>query len=176
VDGKVVKEIKNLNPESIDHISVIKDPDSEIAKKYHAKDGLIMITTKEGAELLSPKESKKVTDEAGASDDEPIFYVVEDMPEFPGGRDALKTYIYGNLEYPQSAKSKNIEGEVYVRFLVDELGKVRKEEIVRSSYEGFDEPALKVIRNMPDWKPGSQRGKAVKVWHVLAIKFTPPTK
>jgi TonB family protein len=176
VDGKVVKEIDKLDPQSIDHISVIKDPDSEAAKKYNAKDGLIMITTKEGAEVLSPRQTKEAVDASILNTDGDIFYIVEDMPQFPGGKDALKTYVYSSLEYPLSAKSKGIEGEVHVRFLVDEQGKVRKEEVVHSSYEEFNEPALKVIREMPDWTPGKQRGKAVKVWHVLPIKFTPPKK
>ena len=58
--------------------------------------------------------------------------------------------------------------------LLDTDGKPRQVEVLRSSYEGFNEPAMKVIREMPDWKPGIQRGKPVKVFHVLSIKFNPP--
>ena len=107
----------------------------------------------------------------GNESNEEVFYIVEDMPKFPGGTTALKTYIYTNLEYPEEAKKQGIEGEVTVRFLVNEKGEVEKSEVLRSAYKGFDEPALKVIRNMPDWKPGAQRGKPVKVWHVISIKF-----
>jgi TonB family protein len=171
VDGKVVDELEILDPNSIDHISVIKDPDSEVVKKYNAKDGVILVTTKEGAELLSPKEGKKVVDELGANDDGPIFYIVEDMPKFPGGKPALKSYIYSNLQYPEKAKKEGIQGEVQVRFLVNEKGQVVNGEVLRSSYKGFDAPALKVINEMPQWTPGKQRGKAVKVWHVTTIKF-----
>ena len=164
VDGKVVKEIDNLDSKTIHHMSVIKDPDSEVAKKYNAKDGVILITTLEGKET------------PGNEIDKEVFYIVEDMPSFPGGKSALKSYIYTNLDYPEKAKKEGIEGEVQVRFLVNEKGKVVNGEVLRSSYQGFDKPALKVITEMPDWTPGKQRGKAVKVWYVLSIKFDGSTK
>jgi len=172
IDGKVVDELEIHDPNSIDQISVIKDPDSELAKKYNAKDGVILITTKEGKLLHTPKESMELGKETlGNETDEPVFYIVEDMPMFPGGKPALKSYIYTNLEYPEKAKNEGIEGEVQVRFLVNEKGQVVNGEVLRSSYKGFDAPALKVINEMPDWTPGKQRGKAVKVWHVITIKF-----
>jgi len=102
---------------------------------------------------------------------EEIFYVVEDMPKFPGGTTALKTYIYTNLEYPAEAKKQGIEGEAIVRYLITEKGNPTDVEVLSSTYKGFDEPAMKVIREMPDWSPGMQRGKAVKVWYVIPIKF-----
>jgi TonB family protein len=172
VDGKVVREIDNLDPETIESISVIKDPDSEEVKKYNAKDGVILITLKDEKIVLSPKESMDTGKETlGNESDEPVFYIVEDMPKFPGGTPALKTYIYANLEYPEEAKKQGIEGEVFVRFLVNEKGNVVNSEILRSSYKGFDGPSLKVINEMPAWTPGKQRGKAVKVWYVVSIKF-----
>jgi TonB family protein len=65
----------------------------------------------------------------------------------------------------------NKKGEVIVRFLINEKGQAVNEEVLRSTYEEFDAPALKVIREMPDWTPGKQRGKAVKVWYIMSIKF-----
>jgi TonB family protein len=171
VDGKVVDAIDNLDSETIEKIDVYKDSDNPLVKKYNAKDGLVVITTKEGAKLLSPKEGKNVVDESWANDEGEVFYIVEDMPQFPGGTTALKTYIYTNLEYPEEAKKQGIEGEVTVRFLVNEKGEVEKSEVLRSAYKGFDAPALKVVSEMPDWTPGKQRGKPVKVWHVISIKF-----
>lgn len=176
VDGKVVEEIENLDPDQIDQISVYKDSDSEVVKKYNAKYGVVMITTKEGAKLLSPKEGKKEVDESVLSTEGEVFYVVEDMPRFPGGLPALKTYIYSNLEYPEKAKDQGKGGEVIVRFLINEKGEAVKAEVLRSSYSEFEAPALKVIKEMPDWTPGKQRGKAVKVWYVMSIKFDGSTK
>jgi len=163
LDGKVVKEIEGLDPETIESVNVIKDPDDPMMKKYNTKDGVILITTKEAAANENETENLEKDGE--------VFYVVEDMPQFPGGLPALKTFIYSNLEYPEKAKAQGIEGEVKVRFLINQKGKVEKSEVLRSSYQGFDAPALKVVNEMPDWTPGMQRGKAVRVWFVLSVKF-----
>jgi len=156
LDGEVVESIKGIDPEQIEKLGVIKDPDSDIAKKYNAKDGVILITTKKAAASLEESEMESF------EKDGEIFYIVEDMPKFPGGKPALKTYIYSNLEYPEKAK---------VRFLVNEKGKVVNSEVLRSSNQVLDAAALKVVREMPDWTPGYQRGKAVKVWYVMSINF-----
>ena len=160
VDGEKVDDIDNLDPELIEKMDVIKDEDHPLAKKYDAKEGVILITTKEAAR----------------AQDQEIFYVVEDMPKFPGGTPALKTYIYSNLEYPEKAKAEGIEGEAIVRFLINSRGKAVNAEVLRSTYEGFEAPALKVINEMPDWTPGKQRGKPVQVWYVVSIKFSKDKK
>ena len=170
VDGKQVDKIENLDPDLIDNVSVFKDPESPIAKKYNALDGVVVITTKEGA--AAAKENEMETFEK----DGEVFYIVEDMPKFPGGTTALKTYIYSKLEYPEKAKAQGIEGEAKVRFLINNKGKAVKAEVLSSTYEGFDAPALKVISEMPDWTPGKQRGKPVQVWYVMSIKFNDEKK
>ena len=178
LDGKVVDGIENLNPDYIESISVIKDPNDPLIKKYNAKDGLVMITSKDEKLVLTPKEAKNIHDDNPPSKiiDGDVFYIVEDMPKFPGGNSALKTYIYTNLEYPENAKKQGTEGEAVVRFLVNEKGKVVNGEVLRSSNQEFEAPALKVVKEMPDWTPGMQRGKAVKVWHVISIKFNDDKK
>ncbi|TFH19568.1 MAG: TonB family protein [Bacteroidia bacterium] len=173
LDGKVVSEIDNLDPDLIDNISVFKDPNSEVVKKYNAKDGVVMITTKEPSATEASAEEPAA---ASIEKDGEIFYIVEDMPKFPGGLSALKTHIYSNLEYPEKAKSQGIEGEVSVRFLIGNKGNVVKTEVLRSTYEGFDAPALKVINEMPEWTPGKQRGKPVQVWYVITVKFNDDKK
>jgi TonB family protein len=168
VDGKVVKEIDNLDPESIESISVFKDSDSDVVKKYNAKDGVVVITTKEAAAKSAQNQEETLLIKGE------VFYVVEDMPRFPGDLPAMKSYIYSNLEYPENAKKQGIEGSVIVRFMINSKGKVVNSEILRSTYQGFDAPALKVINDMPDWTPGKQRGKPVNVWYVVSIKFPAP--
>lgn len=175
VDGQQVDGIDNINSDHIEKMEVIKDQDHPLAKQYNAKNGLIVITSKEGTELLSPKEAKDNVIESSEKD-APVFYVVEDMPQFPGGKPALKTYIYSNLEYPEKAKSQNIEGDVVVQYVIDTDGKPQNIKILRSSYQGFDAPAMKVIREMPDWNPGKQRGKAVNVQFAVTIKFPAPSE
>jgi TonB family protein len=166
VDGKLMDGgIDALDPDQIESVDVIKDPDNPQAKKYNAKDGVILITTKEAAATSSQDKEGTIEKEGE------VFYMVEEMPGFPGDLPALKTYIYSNLEYPENAKTQGIEGSVIVRFMINSKGKVVNSEIIRSTYQGFDAPALKVINGMPDWTPGKQRGKAVNVWYVVSIKF-----
>jgi TonB family protein len=165
LDGKEVTEINDLDPGTIEKVEVIKDPDSEIAKKYNAKDGVILITTKKQP-TVSP-EVKKSTDPY----EKDVFYVVEDMPSFPGGNAALKSYIDTHLQYPEDAIQKGIKGIVYVQFTVKTNGKLDDIHVVRSVYAGFDQAAQKVIENMPDWNPAMQRGKAVAVNVVVPVKF-----
>jgi len=182
LDGKVVKDIEHLDPNSIQSIEVFKDSNSEIAKKYNAKDGIILITSKNGAKtsdakddkvMLTPKEVKALTDDQlNPEPGDEVFYIVEDMPMFPGGKAALKTYIYSHLEYPASAKEKNISGEVMVQFLVNTSGKLEDIKVARSTFKGFDKPAMDVFKDMPDWNPGKQRGKSVQVQVVVTVRFS----
>ncbi len=169
VDGKVVKEVENMDPETIESISVVKDPDSEEVKKYNAPDGVILITTKEAA-ATAEKEALKEREDIINSRGE-IFYVVEDMPMFPGGKAELKTYIYSNLEYPAEMKKKGVSGEVMVQFTVPVSGELRDIMAVSSTQKEFEASAVKVFEGMPKWSPGKQRGKPVRVNVVVPVKF-----
>jgi len=162
LDGKVVTEIDDLDPGSIESIDVIKDTDSEIAKKYDARDGVIIITTKR------PSENKQ-----GQQLENETFYVVEEMPSFPGGNVALKEYIYANLEYPEDAKNKGMKGEVQVQFTVKASGELEHIKVIRSAHTDFNKPAIKIFEEMPDWQPGRQRGKPVSVNVVVPVRFKP---
>lgn len=170
LDGEVVLEIDNLDPEEIESISVIKDPEHELVKKYGAKDGLIVISTKDGT-YVSRKEDT-VVKKSGGDPGEEVFYVVEDMPMFPGGKVALKSYIYSNLVYPKEATRKKIEGEVIVQFKVPASGELTDIKVVKSTYEGFDKAAMDVFMSMPDWNPGKQRGKPVAVIVNIPVVFS----
>jgi len=180
LDGEVVESVDDMDPENIEKIDVIKDPEHPLSKKYKAKDGVVVITSKSAAAaqkddklMLTPKESLEMGKKTkGNESNDPIFYIVEDMPKFPGGKPALKEYIYSHLEYPEKAKAQRIEGEVMVRFMVNEQGKVANTEILSSTHKELDAAALKVISHMPDWTPGKQRGKAVRVWYVVPVQFS----
>ena len=103
---------------------------------------------------------------------EPYPYV-ENMPEFVGGIDSLSSFIKQNLKYPEWEKSNKIEGTVYVRFVVDKNGKVKDSEILRTveKAKNFDNEVLRVVNEMPDWKPGEHEGENVDVQFNLPIKF-----
>ena len=98
-----------------------------------------------------------------------VFMVVEDMPKFPAGN--IQQYVADNLRYPAAARENGIEGKVYVRFVIDTTGKAIAPEIIRGVSPELDAEALRLIREMPAWKPGMQRGKPVRVSFTLPINF-----
>jgi TonB family protein len=97
--------------------------------------------------------------------------VVEVMPEFPGGDLGIINYFKKNLQYPEDAKQKNIEGRVFVNFIISSKGKVLFPYVVRGTGSSCDQEAIRLIKNMPAWKPGKQNGKAVMVRYNLPVKF-----
>jgi protein TonB len=105
-------------------------------------------------------------------DDEEVFMVVENMPEFPGGDLGLMKYIQKNVKYPPIAKEYNITGKVYISFVVDKSGSVTNVKVVRGVDKNLDAEAVRVIESLPKYKPGKQRGKAVKVMFTVPINFT----
>jgi TonB family protein len=104
------------------------------------------------------------------SKEEP-FTVVEQMPEYPGGVDALVRFISENIRYPEEAKRDSITGRVFVKFVVDTDGRVSDIGILRGIGSGCDEEAMRVVASMPKWKPGMHEGKPARVAYNLPIKF-----
>lgn len=100
-----------------------------------------------------------------------IFFIVETMPEFPGGELGLRKYIATHVKYPNIARENGIEGKVYVRFCVTSKGTVEKVSIARGVDPILDKEALRVVKALPKWKPGEQRGKKVNVWYTVPINF-----
>lgn len=101
-----------------------------------------------------------------------IFTVVESMPEFPGGTGELYKYLGNSIKYPPLAKESGIQGRVFVNFVVEPNGTISNVKVLRGIGGGCDEEAIRVVQAMPTWKPGKQRGKAVRVSYNLPIKFT----
>ncbi|MFW6019813.1 MAG: energy transducer TonB [Bacteroidales bacterium] len=106
-----------------------------------------------------------------AQDEEEIFSVVEDAPQFPGGEKARVNFIKDNLEYPESARKNNVEGTIYITFVVEQDGSISEVELLRGIEESCNKEALKVVKSMPKWRPGKQRGKAVRVRFNMPIRF-----
>ena len=99
------------------------------------------------------------------------FLIVEKMPEYEGGISAFYNYIYKNLRYPNQARNLNIEGKVFIQFVIDENGKLTDLVISKGIGAGCDEEVLRVFANAPNWIPGKQRGVPVKVRQSMAINF-----
>ncbi|MFZ5939780.1 MAG: TonB family protein [Bacteroidota bacterium] len=164
VDGVENNDYASIDPETIEKIEVIKEA-SVLAEKFPGKD------TKDGVIMITLKKPEAAQDESGE-----VFVIVEDMPHFPGGNEALSTYIYSKLEYPEAAKARSLEGYAYVLFTVDKEGKVGDVKISNSSDPVFNAPAMAVFVNMPAWKPGYQHGKPVPVKFSVRVDFRLPRK
>jgi protein TonB len=104
-------------------------------------------------------------------DEVKIFTVVENDPEFPGGMDALYKYLAENIKYPQLARDNGITGKVYVTFVVERDGSIANPKILRDIGGGCGAEAIRVVKAMPKWTPGKQRGKAVRVQFNLPVNF-----
>ncbi|MDD4190678.1 MAG: TonB family protein [Mangrovibacterium sp.] len=100
-----------------------------------------------------------------------VFFIVEDMPEFPGGELALRKFIANAIKYPVIAQENGISGKVYVNFVVDKDGSVTAAKVARGVDPSLDKEALRVVNSLPKWKPGMQRGKPVKVSYTVPISF-----
>jgi len=105
-------------------------------------------------------------------EEEVVFVVVESMPEFPGGQQALFKYLSENVKYPVIAQENGIQGRVICQFVVNKDGSIVDVEVVRSGGDAsLDKEAIRVIKSMPKWKPGKQRGKAVRVKYTVPVNF-----
>lgn len=102
---------------------------------------------------------------------DPSFIVVEQMPEFPGGEEALYQFLGSNLSYPDTAKEQNITGKVIVSFVVEKDGRITNAKVIKDIGGGCGDEALRVVNKMPRWKPGKQKGKPVRVQFSLPFVF-----
>lgn len=120
-----------------------------------------------GSKLIVPNDQ----DVKENKQNETIFAVVEKMPEYPGGDKARIKYLGENIKYPEAARKKGIQGTVYVTFVVEKDGSITGIRVMRGIGRGCDEEAVRVISTMPNWKPGTQRGKPVRVQYNLPLRF-----
>jgi periplasmic protein TonB len=125
------------------------------------------------AELVPAEDQSNVLKEEQIDDQEkdvPVFYLVEEMPEFPGGDEALKSYLAG-VHYPASALDNEIQGRVYISFVINAKGLVEDVKVARGVDTSLDRAALEQVKKMPPWRPGKQQGRPVKVSYTVPINF-----
>lgn len=127
---------------------------------------LLLLVCVSGRQLMAQADTEDTT--------QSVPVIVEVMPEFPGGQEALFKWLSQNVSYPDGAKEQNIEGKVYVRFVIDKFGKPGNIEIARPAHPLLDEEAKRVVALMPDWVPGKQSGKDVAVSYTLPLNFKLP--
>ena len=109
--------------------------------------------------------------DVATSKEDTVYQIAEEMPEFPGGVEALMDYVGRNVKYPEEAKDKEIQGRVFVSFVIEKDGSVNEVKVLRGIGGGCDEEAVRVIKAMPKWTPGKQKGKPVRVNYQIPINF-----
>jgi len=165
-----------LDPEKIESISVLKGEKAFALYGEKGKDGVILITTKKSNSTGSGNDTKvnsqfKTTGEQLKDNNQSVFSVVEDMPSFPGGNDALSKFISTNLKISDMNLPEGKNSTVYLAFIIRKDGKVDNVKVIQGLGKSFDEEALRVINLMPKWIPGKQNGKAVDTYFNMPINF-----
>ncbi len=158
-----------------DEISAVKVNDlSAIVKAEEVKSSEIVempAPKAVGAETTAVQTPAAEPVAAPQKDDTPVFDVVEQMPEFPGGMGELVKFLSENVKYPKTAFENNVQGRVIAQFVVASDGTVGNAKILKSVSPELDAEALRVIALMPKWKPGMQNGKAVNVKFAVPVMF-----
>ncbi|MBI5217438.1 MAG: energy transducer TonB [Bacteroidia bacterium] len=131
--------------------------------------------SKDGKVDDSPKDVPMIVevpdDVKGDEESEKVHTFVEEPPQFPGGEDALLKYVAENVKYPQEAKDNNVQGKVWVQFVINKSGKVEQVKAVRSPDILLEKEAIRVIQTLPQWTPGKMGGNPVKVSFTMPINF-----
>ncbi len=100
-----------------------------------------------------------------------VLEKAEVMPEFPGGEQAMMDYVSKNVVYPNEAQEKGISGRVLVSFVIEKDGSISEAKVVKGIGGGCDEEAVRVVKAMPKWKPGKDKGKPVRVSYMMPFTF-----
>ena len=158
----VEKIIKNLKP-------VITADTSEITDYIPTADEIIKTTKDPGVNDTLIRYTDTI-DAIIPPDDEPLIFVQE-MPEYPGGNSALLKFIGENLKYPEDALQNNIQGKVFIKFVVNRDGSVDRIEVIKGVDPSLDRAALEVVSLLPDFRPGKQNGVPVPVWFTMPVVF-----
>ena len=184
IDGKrsSMEEVQALAPNTIDHIDVLKDKASFELYGEEGKNGVILITTKNAVSSGNNTATGSFSAEDGkdtelirnieiGSVDPEAFDVVEQMPEFPGGMEAMMKFLAENVRYPEAAYKAGKFGRVLVSFIVEPDGSISNAHVAKKVNDDLDAEAVRVVNSMPKWIPGMQGGKVVRVKFTLPITF-----
>lgn len=122
-------------------------------------------------DIVIEKEKSPIHPQEQNDTDEEVFTIVEEMPQYPGGQIELAKFVAQNVEYPDEARENDIQGKVYVQFIINKNGEAVKARIVRTAHPLLDQAALDVINKLQKFTPGKQRGKLVNVYYTMPINF-----
>ena len=169
---------ENLSAEKMEEISAVKVNDlaaivetKTVENVASGVNAVVNLTDVPEIPVVKDTADVKKKETAGKSSEDGVFWVAEKMPEFPGGNGAVAEYVRENMKYPAIAKEKGTQGRVIVQFVVNKKGKIVSPKVARSVDPDLDKEAIRLIKSMPDWIPGTQGGKAVDVKYTLPVSF-----
>lgn len=177
IDGKPSDRnaMNALDHGSIESVNVLKDEKAVAEYGEKGKNGVILIVTKKDKGSSTQEKTKELSEKAASNhnkkEGKKVFTVVEQMPEFPGGSQAMSKYLLENLKVSPESKKTGLQGTVISTFVVQADGSVTDAKIVKGIEKGFDEEVLRVIKSMPKWNPGRQNGENVPVQLNLPVKY-----
>jgi protein TonB len=160
--AEIVQQQKYVPPVVVDSVKP-----EEVTQLMTADQAQIEVRNEEVIEVIEVTKEEVQEEEA---EPEP-FYVVEEMPMFPGGDQEIIKYIANNVVYPEVAKENNIQGRVIVKFCVTSTGGVDQVSILKGVDPELDAEVIRVVKTLPPFKPGKQGGKPVPVWYTVPILF-----
>ncbi len=152
-------------PPKVVDMLVIVDDNTDIKDELQIEDSEANDKTAITAVMQAPAAKEEEAEDA------PVFFIVEEMPEFPGGQLALRKFIAQAVKYPVIAQENGIQGKVFVNFVVGKDGSITGAKIARGVDPSLDKEALRVVNSLPKWKPGKQGGKPVRVSYTVPINF-----
>jgi protein TonB len=157
-------------PQVAEILDIVENDEEIVEEKIETSESTTEAISGPVAQVSGPVATGPVVTEE-ASDEGEIFQVVEQMPEFPGGMQALMAYLSKNIKYPSVAQDNGIQGRVLVSFVVNKDGSIVDPEVIKSVDAALDKEAMRVIKAMPKWNPGKQRGKPVRVKYTVPVLF-----
>ena len=161
---------------TVKFLEMVAKKDEEVQKDEppvkidEIKDQQISDENRKGDADAAPVVAEPVITEAPVVENK-VFQVVEQMPEFPGGDEAMMKFIQKNIQYPDMERENDIQGRVVVGFVVNEDGSLTEIGVKKGVSSGIDKEAIRVVKLLPKFKPGKQQGKTVRVAFVLPIMF-----
>ena len=178
MEQKVVEKVKSSVKFTAPEIK--KDEDVKPEDELKSQDDLAKTNTAIGSfdvkgndeaegEVLKAKEV--IAEEKPKEEETKVFDVVEQMPQFPGGQQALFEYLSKNIKYPVIAEENGVQGRVIVTFVVERDGSITDAKVVKSVDPSLDKEAQRVVKAMPHWIPGKQNGSAVRVKYTVPVTF-----
>jgi protein TonB len=150
-------------PPKVVEVLTIVDDDVELEEEF------VFESLDDDEDLII--DAMPVIEEENEEEANEVFVIVEEMPQFPGGDLALRQWIASNIKYPVIAAENGIQGRVFVQFVVNTDGSITDVRVARGVDPSLDQEAIRVVKTLPKWKPGKQRGKPVRVSYTVPINF-----